>query len=79
MSMLQVDLDLVQKHNIAGPRYTSYPPATKFTEALTWPDLAERILENNRTERDLSLYYHIPFCETPLLVLRLHDGHHPES
>jgi oxygen-independent coproporphyrinogen-3 oxidase len=64
MSMLKVDLDLVQKYNIAGPRYTSYPPATKFTDALIWPDLAERILENNRTERDLSLYYHIPFCET---------------
>ena len=26
--------------------------------------MAERILENNRTERDLSLYFHIPFCET---------------
>jgi oxygen-independent coproporphyrinogen-3 oxidase len=64
MSMLKVDLDLVQKYNVAGPRYTSYPPATKFTDSLTWPELAERILENNRTDRDLSLYYHIPFCET---------------
>jgi oxygen-independent coproporphyrinogen-3 oxidase len=64
MSTLKVDLDLVQKYNVAGPRYTSYPPATKFTSALTWPDLAERILENNKTERDLSLYFHIPFCET---------------
>ncbi|HTL58288.1 MAG TPA: oxygen-independent coproporphyrinogen III oxidase [Candidatus Limnocylindrales bacterium] len=62
--MLTVDLDLVKKYNVAGPRYTSYPPATKFTEALKWPELAERILENNRTERDLSLYFHIPFCET---------------
>ena len=53
MSTLKVDLDLVQKYNVAGPRYTSYPPATKFTGALTWPDFAERILENNRTERDL--------------------------
>jgi oxygen-independent coproporphyrinogen-3 oxidase len=64
MSTLTVDLDLVQKYNVAGPRYTSYPPATKFTDARAWPELAERILENNRTERDLSLYYHIPFCET---------------
>jgi oxygen-independent coproporphyrinogen-3 oxidase len=64
MSMLKVDLELVQKYNVAGPRYTSYPPATKFTDTLTWPELAERILQNNRTERDLSLYYHIPFCET---------------
>src|SRR6185369_2149281 len=64
MSTLKVDLDLVQKYNVSGPRYTSYPPATKFTEALTWPDLAEKILENNKTDRDLSLYFHIPFCET---------------
>jgi oxygen-independent coproporphyrinogen-3 oxidase len=64
MSQLTVDLDLVKKYNVAGPRYTSYPPATKFSEALKWPELAERILENNRTERDLSLYFHIPFCET---------------
>jgi oxygen-independent coproporphyrinogen-3 oxidase len=64
MSMLKVDLDLIQKYNVAGPRYTSYPPATKFTDALTWSDLADKILENNRTDRDLSLYYHIPFCET---------------
>lgn len=62
--MLKVDLELVKKYNVAGPRYTSYPPATKFSEALKWPELAERILENNRTERDLSLYFHIPFCET---------------
>jgi len=62
--MLKVDLELVKKYNVAGPRYTSYPPATKFTEALKWPELAEHILENNRTERDLSLYFHIPFCET---------------
>ena len=64
MSKLSVDLDLVKKYNVAGPRYTSYPPATKFTDALKWPELAERILENNRSERDLSLYFHIPFCET---------------
>ncbi len=64
MSSLKVDLELVKKYNVAGPRYTSYPPATKFTEAVTWPEMAERILENNRTERDLSLYFHIPFCET---------------
>lgn len=64
MSMVKVDLELVKKYNVAGPRYTSYPPATKFTETLKWPEVAELILANNRTERDLSLYFHIPFCET---------------
>jgi oxygen-independent coproporphyrinogen-3 oxidase len=64
MSTLKVDLGLVEKYNVAGPRYTSYPPATKFTDAITWPQLAEKIAANNRTDRDLSIYFHIPFCET---------------
>ncbi len=61
---LQVDLELVKKYNVAGPRYTSYPPATKFTDAISWDQLSAKIEENNRSARDLSLYFHIPFCET---------------
>lgn len=64
MKTLQVDLDLVKKYNVAGPRYTSYPPATKFTDAVTAAQLDAKIEENNRTARDLSVYFHIPFCET---------------
>src|ERR1700728_4424091 len=64
VSQLNVNLDLVKKYNVAGPRYTSYPPATKFTSAFTWPALAEKIAANNQTDRDLSIYFHIPFCET---------------
>ena len=61
---LNVDLDLVKKYNVAGPRYTSYPPATKFTDAVTWEQLSAKIEDNNRAPRDLSVYFHIPFCET---------------
>jgi oxygen-independent coproporphyrinogen III oxidase len=64
MSQLTVDIDLVRKYNVAGPRYTSYPPATKFTSATRWPQLAEELIANNREARDLSLYFHIPFCES---------------
>jgi oxygen-independent coproporphyrinogen III oxidase len=64
VSQLNVNLDLVKKYNVAGPRYTSYPPATKFTDAFTAPLLTEKISANNQTERDLSIYFHIPFCET---------------
>jgi oxygen-independent coproporphyrinogen-3 oxidase len=64
MSKLNVDLKLVQKYNVAGPRYTSYPPATKFIDTIAWPELAGKISGNNQSERDLSLYFHIPFCET---------------
>jgi oxygen-independent coproporphyrinogen III oxidase len=64
MNPLNVNLDLVKKYNVAGPRYTSYPPATKFTNAITWPQVAEKIAANNRAARDLSIYFHVPFCET---------------
>ncbi len=64
MSKLNVNLALVRKYNVAGPRYTSYPPATRFTDALTWPGLAGELIANNQTGRDLSLYFHIPFCES---------------
>jgi oxygen-independent coproporphyrinogen III oxidase len=61
-AQLEVDLDLVRKYNVPGPRYTSYPPATHFTEDLTEGEVLESMRENNRTARDLSLYYHLPFC-----------------
>ena len=64
MSALKVNLDLVKKYDVPGPRYTSYPPATKFTNTIVWSELAEKISANNQTERGLSLYFHIPFCET---------------
>ncbi|MCU0784354.1 MAG: oxygen-independent coproporphyrinogen III oxidase [Verrucomicrobia bacterium] len=64
MKSLQVDLELVKKYNVAGPRYTSYPPATKFTDAISWNQLSAKIEANNRTARDRSIYFHIPFCET---------------
>src|SRR5258706_1437714 len=64
MKTLNVNLDLVKKYNVAGPRYTSYPPATKFTDAVTWEQLSAKIEDNNRNPRDLSVYFHIPFCET---------------
>jgi oxygen-independent coproporphyrinogen III oxidase len=64
MSKLEVNLDLVQKYNVPGPRYTSYPPATRFTKDIGWPVLVEHVRRNNKTERDLSLYFHLPFCQS---------------
>src|SRR6185312_781401 len=64
MSALKVDLDLVRKYNVPGPRYTSYPPATRFTDEVPVGQLLEKICANNETERDLSLYFHLPFCQS---------------
>jgi oxygen-independent coproporphyrinogen-3 oxidase len=59
-----LDLDLIRKYSIPGPRYTSYPPATKFTLELAPLALDAAIADDNRGRRPLSLYFHLPFCET---------------
>jgi oxygen-independent coproporphyrinogen III oxidase len=64
MSAFQVDLDLVRKYNQPGPRYTSYPPATRFTDQVQWSDLGRELVRNNESLRDLSLYFHLPFCQS---------------
>jgi oxygen-independent coproporphyrinogen-3 oxidase len=64
MSRIAVDLELVRKYNVPGPRYTSYPPATQFTDRVPVEVVAGHLEANNRTARDLSLYFHLPFCET---------------
>lgn len=61
---LKVDLDLIQKYNVPGPRYTSYPPATHFTDETNRDAIANAITANNESPRDLSLYFHLPFCES---------------
>jgi len=67
MSQLRVDVDLIRTLNVPGPRYTSYPPATRFSEDVDKDALLARVAENNRTQRDLSLYVHLPFCASPCL------------
>ncbi len=64
MTKFAVDLDLVRKYNLPGPRYTSYPTAVQFTEVTDPAPLIEDIRENNASPRPLSLYFHLPFCET---------------
>jgi oxygen-independent coproporphyrinogen-3 oxidase len=63
---LEVDLELIRRLDKNGPRYTSYPTADRFIEAFnaetytTW--LGKR--EIGGISRPLSLYFHIPFCNT---------------
>ena len=61
MTALHVDLDLVRKYNVSAPRYTSYPPATHFTD-ISEDLVLGRIRDHAEPGRDLSLYFHLPFC-----------------
>ena len=63
---IPVTLDLLQKFDVAGPRYTSYPTADRFVEAFGDEDykrtLVQRFNEEGARPQPLSLYVHIPFC-----------------
>jgi len=64
--MFDINLDLLRKYDRPGPRYTSYPTAPQFSEAFGPTEFWQEITESNSNGEvtDLSLYFHIPFCDT---------------
>ncbi|MFO1325127.1 MAG: oxygen-independent coproporphyrinogen III oxidase [Burkholderiales bacterium] len=63
---LAFDAALVAKYDGFGPRYTSYPTADRFHDGFTATDYAAALAERNRERANepLSLYVHLPFCNT---------------
>jgi len=63
---LQFDPDLIRRYDKSGPRYTSYPTAVQFHAGFTEADYRAQAQCSNQTAapRPLSLYFHIPFCDT---------------
>ena len=57
---------LVRKLTLAGPRYTSYPTADRFTESFGYRDLLQAVAgrRTRGSKNPVSLYLHIPFCNT---------------
>ncbi len=60
--------DLLRRYDVPGPRYTSYPTADRFVEAFREKDyivaLKQRKVQSATAVQPLSLYIHIPFCES---------------
>ena len=61
---MQFDPSLLAKYSKPGPRYTSYPTAPHFSESFGEQQWLEELRATRDCERDLSLYTHIPFCDT---------------
>ncbi|CAG1021681.1 oxygen-independent coproporphyrinogen III oxidase [Patescibacteria group bacterium] len=61
---LQFDLELIRRYDKSGPRYTSYPTALELHEGFSEADYRAHIAKSNATGDPLSLYVHIPFCDT---------------
>ncbi|MCX7240911.1 MAG: oxygen-independent coproporphyrinogen III oxidase [Burkholderiales bacterium] len=60
--------ELLRRFDVSGPRYTSYPTADRFVEAFTATDYAQALAQRRSGAAalalPLSLYVHIPFCES---------------
>lgn len=52
---------LLQKYNVPGPRYTSYPTVPAWRETVGPEDYRASLAQ--LTKNELSLYFHLPFCE----------------
>jgi len=58
------DLAVIKKYDKAGPRYTSYPTAPMFHDGVGHHAYAETLAKAAKADAPLSLYIHIPFCNT---------------
>lgn len=59
--------NLIQKYNIPGPRYTSYPTVPFWDKegiaTTDWLSTAKRAFDESNAEEGISIYIHLPFCE----------------
>lgn len=81
-------MTLIQKYNVPGPRYTSYPTVPYWNEEdfslSKWKEtLIQSFTESNHVE-GISLYIHLPFCESLCTfcgcnkrITKRHDVEHP--
>lgn len=58
---------LVDKYNIPGPRYTSYPTVPYWDESTfsreEWKSSVIKSFNESNSEEGISIYIHLPFCE----------------
>jgi len=58
------DAERISRYDTSGPRYTSYPTAVQFREDFGESDYRAAAASSNTTGSPLSLYFHLPFCDT---------------
>ncbi len=62
------NLSLIQKYNVPGPRYTSYPTVPywdkKGISTKDWQNTLQYSFKESNDEKGISIYIHLPFCES---------------
>jgi oxygen-independent coproporphyrinogen-3 oxidase len=61
---IEFDAELIQRYDKSGPRYTSYPTAVSFSDDFRHEKYCQHARLSNQAGGPLSLYFHIPFCDT---------------
>src|SRR5258707_13230868 len=61
---LRVSEEFLARYNRPGPRYTSYPTAPVWNDAFGPADLETVHVEADAAKTPVSLYMHLPFCES---------------
>jgi len=65
---VNMSCSLIQKYNVAGPRYTSYPTVPYWDEASfslqQWIQPLKRSFDESNHVEGISLYIHLQFCES---------------
>lgn len=63
-----MSISLIQKYNVPGPRYTSYPTVPYWDldtfDASKWKQTYLQSFNESNTSEGISLYIHLPFCES---------------
>lgn len=81
-------ISLVQKYNVPGPRYTSYPTVPYWDEASfspeVWKNSFIKSFTESNTSEGISLYIHLPFCDSLCTfcgchkrITKRHEVEHP--
>ncbi len=59
---------LINKYNVAGPRYTSYPTVPYWDQGnfsvSEYKETLKRSFSESNSSEGISLYVHLPFCES---------------
>jgi len=61
---IRFDAELIRRYDRSGPRYTSYPTAVEFHPRFGEEAYQDHIAKSNQKGGPLSLYLHLPFCDT---------------
>ncbi|MBI2996714.1 MAG: oxygen-independent coproporphyrinogen III oxidase [Candidatus Melainabacteria bacterium] len=61
---IKLDTGLLKKYSVNIPRYTSYPTAPEWTNNFSKEDLLNANEIANEKQSGVSLYFHLPFCES---------------